>query len=274
MIPREWTEPAIAAGIAEWHRGRQSDPALAPWGVPDLSVLPGYSLDDVPHNCVGLLSPGQARQATTSWLGQLACLGGLGAFMSLLLAAWWGPLVFIALIFIGFVGRKAVTDFQEIRAGQLSQVDGDIWTERRWDSESEQFFLHIDDLRLEITRQAYAVLRDGGPYRIYYLPYAKRAVGGQVLPAWRPLLEPRSEAAQSVKPNQHRAVTVPRSLLPISLGSPGSAPAGAHATVVAILRRTAGPPTGEQRKQPGHAMREVGKHRDRCDWYDLGMLDT
>jgi hypothetical protein len=205
MIPREWTEPAIAAGVAEWHRGRQSDPALAPGGVPDLSVLPGYSLDDVSHNCVGLLSPGQARQATTSWLGQLACLGGLGAFMSLVLAAWWGPLVFIALIFIGFVGRKAVIDFREIRAGQLSQVDGDIWTERRWDSESEQFFVHIDDLRLEITRQAYAVLRDGGPYRIYYLPHAKRAVGGQVLPAWRPLLEPRSEAAQSVKPNQHRA---------------------------------------------------------------------
>ncbi|HXC75888.1 MAG TPA: hypothetical protein VNU19_02445, partial [Candidatus Acidoferrum sp.] len=52
------------------------------------------------------------------------------------------------------------------------------------------FFVHIDDLRLEITKQAYRALKAGGPYRIYYLPDAKRAVGGQVLPAWRSLPQP------------------------------------------------------------------------------------
>ncbi len=190
MNSREWNDPAVAATVAEWHRGRQFDPQQAPLGVPDLSVLSGYSLDDVCYNCVGRLSPRQAREATTSWLGQFASLSGLVAFIGAFLAAWWGPLVFIALIFMAFVGHRAVIDFQEIRAGWLSHVDGDIWTERRWDSESEQFFVHINDLRLEITRWAYTVLRDGGPYRIYYRPHAKRAVGGQVLPAWRPLLQP------------------------------------------------------------------------------------
>jgi hypothetical protein len=193
MISREWNDPAVAARVAEWHRGRQSDPGLAPWGVPDLSVLPGYSLDDVCYNCVGLMSPGQAGEATKRWLGELACLAGLVAFMASFLAAWWGPLVFIALNVMGFLARHAVINFHEIRAGQLSDVDGDIWTERCWDSESEQFFVHINDLRLKITRLAYAVLRDGGPYRIYYLPHAKRAVGGQVLPAWRPLLQPAAK---------------------------------------------------------------------------------
>jgi hypothetical protein len=47
----------------------------------------------------------------------------------------------------------------------------------------------MDGLRLEITKRAYGALTAGGPYRIYYLPHAKRAVGGQVLRAWQPSLD-------------------------------------------------------------------------------------
>jgi hypothetical protein len=168
MISREWTEPAIASGVEEWHRGRESDPTLAPQGVPDLSVVPGYSLDDVRYNCVGLQSPAQKRQATKTLLYQLVGIGVGGAFVAFMLAHGGGLVTFIA-----------------------SQVDGDIWTELQRDSESpDQFFVHIDDLRLEITKQAYGAFTAGGPYRIYYLLGAKRAVGGQVLPAWRPLPQP------------------------------------------------------------------------------------
>jgi hypothetical protein len=191
MISREWTEPAIASGVEEWHRGRESDPTLAPQGVPDLSVVPGYSLDDVRYNCVGLQSPAQKRQATKTLLYQLVGIGVGGAFVAFMLAHGGGLVTFIALIFIGVGGLKAVFDFQEIWAGHLSQVDGDIWTELQRDSESpDQFFVDIDDLRLEITKQAYGAFTAGGPYRIYYLLGAKRAVGGQVLPAWRPLPQP------------------------------------------------------------------------------------
>jgi hypothetical protein len=154
--------------------------------------VPGYSLDDVRYNCVGLQSPAQARQATKTLLGQLVGLGVVAAYMALWLALWWPFLAFIALIFLGVCGCKVVIDFQEIRASHVSQVDGDICTQRLRDSEgAESISVHIADMRLEITRQAYAVLRDGGPYRIYYLPRAKRAVGGQVLPAWRPSPQPR-----------------------------------------------------------------------------------
>jgi hypothetical protein len=45
-------------------------------------------------------------------------------------------------------------------------------------------------LKLETTNQAYIALKPGGPYRIYYLPEAKRAVGGQVLPGWSPSPRP------------------------------------------------------------------------------------
>jgi hypothetical protein len=53
MISREWTEPGIAAGVEEWHRGRIADWTLAPDGVPYLSAVPGYSLEDVRYNCIG-----------------------------------------------------------------------------------------------------------------------------------------------------------------------------------------------------------------------------
>jgi hypothetical protein len=191
MISREWTEPAIAAGVEEWHRGRESDPTLAPLGVPDLSVVPGYSLDDVRYNCVGLQSPAQKRQATNTLLYHLVSISVIAAFLTFMLAHGAGLVTFIALIATGAAGVKAVFDFQETWAGHLSQVDGDIWTELQRDSESgDEFFVHVDDLTLKITKQAYRALTAGGPYRIYYLLGAKRAVGGQVLPAWRPLPQP------------------------------------------------------------------------------------
>jgi hypothetical protein len=194
VISREWTEPVIVAGVEEWHRGRESDPTLAPQGVPDLSVVPGYSLDDVRYNCVGRQSPAQARQAKKTLLGQLGVIGVTGAFVAFMLAHGGGIITFIALISIGVAGLKAVFLFQEIWAGHVAQVDGDIWTELQRDSESaDRFFVHIDDLRLEITKRAYGVLTAGGPYRIYYLLRAKRAVGGQVLPAWRPLPQPKPQ---------------------------------------------------------------------------------
>jgi energy-converting hydrogenase Eha subunit E len=194
MISRDRIEPAIAAGVKEWHRGRESDPTLAPRGVPDLSVVPGYSLDDVRYNCVGLQSPAQSRQAKKTLLLELVGIGVGVAFVAFTLAQGAGLFTFIALIFIGVGGLKTVLLLQDIWTGHLSQVDGDIWTELKSDSEGpDHFFVHIDDLRLEITKQAYGALKAGGPYRIYYLPDAKRAVGGQVLPAWRPLCPPATK---------------------------------------------------------------------------------
>jgi hypothetical protein len=186
MIARDLTVPAVAAGVEEWHRGRESDPTVAPQGVPDLSVVPGYSLDDVRYNCVGLQSPAQKRQETKTLLGRLVGIGAGVAFVAFSLAQGGSILTFIALIFIGVAAIRAMIDFEDIRAGHVSQVDGDIWTELRGDSEGpDHFFVHIDDLRLEITKRAYGALKAGGRYRIYYLPDAKRAVGGQVLPGWR-----------------------------------------------------------------------------------------
>jgi hypothetical protein len=191
MISREWTETAITAGVEEWHRGRESDPTLAPEGVPDLSGVPGYSLEDVRHNCVGLQSPAQKWQATKRFVYQLVGLGIGGVFAVFMLAHGAGLITFIAMIAIGIGALKSVFDFQEVWTGGISRVDGDIWTELHRDSDSgNQYFVHIDGMQLEITKRAFGALVAGGPYRIYYLRGARRAIGGQVLPAWRALPQP------------------------------------------------------------------------------------
>jgi hypothetical protein len=189
MISRESIEPVLAAAVDEWHRGRESDPTLAPRGVPDLSVVPGYSLDDVRFNCAGRQSPAQARQATKTVLGQLVGIAVGGAFVGFFVALKGLDLVtLIILIFLAGSALKAAFDLFEIREGHVSDVQGDIWTELLQDPEGpDQYFVHIGGLRLHITKQAWGALTSGGPYRIYYLPTAKRAVGGQVLPGWRPL---------------------------------------------------------------------------------------
>jgi hypothetical protein len=196
MISRERNEPAeaaIAARVHEWHQGQIPNLKLAPDGVPYLPVVPGYSLDDVRYNCVGRPSPAQTRQATKTLLARLVGTAFGGAFVGLFVAhVGVGVVTLTWLILLGFFGLKAVFDFHEIRAGHISQADGDIWwTELKQDSETaDQFFVHIDNLRLKVTKQAYEALSTGGPYRIYYVPRAKRAVGGQVLPDWRPLPPP------------------------------------------------------------------------------------
>jgi hypothetical protein len=196
MISRERTEPAetaIAARVQEWHQGRIPNLKLAPHGVPYLSVVPGYSLDDVRYNCVGRPSPAQTRQATKILLARLVGIGAGGALVGLFVAhVGVGVVTLTQLIVLGVFGLKGVFDFHEIWAGHIAQADGDIWwTELKQDSETaDQFFVHIDSLRLKVTKQAYEALSTGGPYRIYYLPRAKRAVGGQVLPDWGPLPPP------------------------------------------------------------------------------------
>jgi hypothetical protein len=192
MISRQLTQTGNEAVIEEWNRGRLADPTLAPKGVPDLTVVPGYSLDDVRYNSAGLLSPAQAREAKRNLLRRLLGIGISGAVVALLLGHGVGFVAFIAMVIVVIRGFKALFDLQEVREGQVSKVQGDIAPELLRDSEGpDQYFLHIDELRLHITKQAYAAFTAGGPYRIYYLPGAKRAVGGQVLRGWRPLPQPK-----------------------------------------------------------------------------------
>jgi len=188
LISREWIEPAIAAAVEEWHQGRVADPTLAPVDIPDLSQVSGYSLDDVRYNCVGHVSPAQKRQALKTFGCTSLGLAVVGAFTAVWFAAGARFVPVVTLLFIGVALLKAMMDAGNTWAGNVSQVDGDVTTEIERDSESaDRYFAHISELRLEITKAAYEVMMPGGPYRIFYLRGPGRAIGGQVLPGWRPV---------------------------------------------------------------------------------------
>lgn len=188
MISREWTEPAIAVAVEEWHRGRVADPTLAPDTVPELSHVAGYSLDDVRYNCVGQQSPAQRRQWRNLLAGNLVGYGFGIAITGIMVAHGAGIISLLILVLCAGATLKTLVDAVDLWAGHVSQVDGDITTEVKHDSDGpDHHWVHIEDLRLEVTRDAYWALVPGGPYRIFYVRQPGRAIGGQVLPGWRPL---------------------------------------------------------------------------------------
>jgi hypothetical protein len=188
MSSAGWMEQAIEAVADEWQRGRAWDPRLAPQEPPDLAHLTGYSLDDVRYNCVGLLSPDQRWDAKKAMLRNFAGLVFATGFMALMLANGGGLVSGLMLIIVVTFGLKSIFDAFVERKDPVMQVDGDLWTELERDSDGpDRHFVRIAGHKLEITRKADALLTAGGPYRIYYLPSSRRAVGGLVLPGWRPV---------------------------------------------------------------------------------------
>jgi hypothetical protein len=187
MVNRDWEQAALSAGIDEWHRGRLADPELASAEVPDLTVIPGFSLEDACYNCIGRQSPAQTRQGYWKSLVGLFWLA-VATVVVVFFIAHGSHLAYIGLVAIVIGVFAALRDAEAAWSGDVSQADGDIWTEIESDGDGgRDYYLHLGELRLELTRAAYFALVPGGPYRIYYLRTRNRVVGGQVLPGWRPI---------------------------------------------------------------------------------------
>src|ERR1700730_5633027 len=136
---------------------------------PDLTSLNGFSTEDLVYNREGRLSPNQ----------QLELRHAPPLFMSIM----GGFVIYYAIRLVQRVG--------ELREGVVDEVVGDAWAQFVPDSEGpDRYWLHIDDLKLEISDTAYESFRRGGPYRIYYVATTNTAIGGEVLPDWRPLPAP------------------------------------------------------------------------------------
>ena len=159
-------------------------PAAVP-SIPDLSSVRGYSATDVIYNRMGSISPDQKALLHRKFAGDLIGLMISGAIpMAFVVAGNLFGVVFLA--FLGWFGLKLVRDCLEVWRGAVYQVDGDVTTRLVPDSDGpDSYYLYIDVMKLEMTKEAYGVFRDGGPYRVYYLWDAKRAVGAEVLPGWR-----------------------------------------------------------------------------------------
>ena len=181
MITFDRTAPATN----EWRRGRVVDPNVSSQSVPDLSEVTGYTLEDVLYNQGGRQSPSQQSQGYKGIVGELFGIALCGALAVFGLVHGLVLIPSLMLLCVAYAAVRLIVDLKATSTGDVSCVEGDIWTQVVRDSEGEpdSHFVHVGGMRLWITAQAYNALRAGGPYRIYYV--AGRGVGGQVLPGWR-----------------------------------------------------------------------------------------
>jgi len=187
MVNRKWEQATLTAATHEWHRGRVADPELAPDGVPDLTVLPGFSLEDACYNCIGRQSPTQKSQGYWKAVVSLFWLAVVTIFVVFFIVHG-SHLAYIALVAIAIGLFGALRDVEAAWSGEASQADGDVWTEAESDGDGgKEYYLHLGEMKLQLTREVFLALVPGGPYRIYYCRSRNRVIGGQVLPGWRAL---------------------------------------------------------------------------------------
>jgi hypothetical protein len=160
---------------------------------PDLTYLNGFSSEDLVYNREGRLSPNQQLELRRTARGKAYEICIVVAFAIFNLVVFHATPVFVSIIggFVIYYAVRLVQRVDELREGVVHEVVGDAWAQFVPDSEGpDRYWLHIDGLKLEISDTAYASFRRGGPYRIYYVATTNTAIGGEVLPDWRPLPAP------------------------------------------------------------------------------------
>jgi len=160
---------------------------------PDLTSLNGFSTEDLVYNREGRLSPNQQLELRRAALGKGYEICIVVAFAIVNLVVFHATPLFMSIMggFVIYYAIRLVQRVGELREGVVDEVVGDAWAQFVPDSEGpDRYWLHIDDLKLEISGTAYETFRRGGPYRIYYVATTNTAIGGEVLPDWRPLPAP------------------------------------------------------------------------------------
>lgn len=162
---------------------------------PDLTRLPGFSLDDLRHNYDGRLSPRQSRDLKRSVLFGVLVLGvGVGWCA---LVAQSGPNigVLITVLCVVVSAFRVVREALALRRASVAQVEGDAWTEMVPEPEGpDKYYIHVAHLKLDIPKVVHGSAPPGGPYRVFYLPTIKRAVAIQALPDWRSIPRPAKQS--------------------------------------------------------------------------------
>jgi len=165
---------------------------------PYLLHLTGFSPADVAANGEGRLSPSQSGQANRALAGPVFGFLFACVWMALAIHDADGIRIVAGLAMLCYCTYALIRDWLALRQGTLLHVIGDAWVEVVHDSDGpDAHFIHIASLRLATTLQVYNALRPGGPYRIFYLAEASRAVGGMALPEWREIPRPPEEKKRS-----------------------------------------------------------------------------
>jgi hypothetical protein len=161
--------------------------------LPDLASLNGFSSEDLAFNQQGRLSPNQQlelRRAAHDKVFELCILVGFALLNIVVFHA--SPLfVIIFCAFVIYYAVRLVQRFDELQEGAVYEAVGDAWAQFVPDSEGpDRYWLHIENLKLEISKVQYLTFGSGGPYRVYYVGTTFTVIGGEVLPGWKPAPAP------------------------------------------------------------------------------------
>lgn len=164
--------------------------------TPCFTRLPGFKEADLAMNETGRLSAAQK-----DCLKRDVRVRVLWIVVAALLFGWVAGIVFgqavIALIYvlaIVVLGLRTVPSrLADLRQGRVAAVQGQAYTLFVDGGEDEdQYWLHIDGLRLETNSDLHQLFVPGGPYRVFCAFNSQRVVAAKALPGWRHL-DPRSD---------------------------------------------------------------------------------
>lgn len=157
---------------------------------PDLTGLPGFAPVDVSCNQAGALSDGQRsilyRRLAKDLIGTV--LGATLVIISVVFTHQVGVGIVLGGFAIAWAAYKVSTFAASVHSGHVWSVDGDALRECVPDSDGpDQYYLHIASIKLDITKEIYLQIQDGGPYRVFYVDEMRHVVSAAPMPGWRPL---------------------------------------------------------------------------------------
>lgn len=160
--------------------------------APDLTGLAGFAPLDVAANELGALSDRQRSLLRRRILKDLAALAVAGAITSLIaVSSGFGWFLVLYGLAITYAGYKLVMLAISVQHGRVGYIEGDASLRLVPDSDGpDDHFLDIGSMKLEITRDIYLQMRDGGPYRVFFLQGTQHVVSAAPMPGWRQLLAP------------------------------------------------------------------------------------
>lgn len=170
----------------------QADPGATVAAPPDLCQLAGFSWEDTWHNRAGRLSPTQRERLRHQLLIDLLLFGLTVGYTGVAFYVFGFTLINAAMVLVCLLYVYQFARMTgDLYRGMVTEREGNAWMELDPDSDgSDRYWLHLGDLTLETTQEAYDAIAAGGGYRVFYTPWSKRLVGAEVMSGWRAIPPP------------------------------------------------------------------------------------
>jgi hypothetical protein len=140
-----------------------------------------FDADALKHNANGEFSRVQRKQLETATETNLILLGigVIGIILSLVFTAFFPTLALIVMLLALVIGAALVIRWWTLRKdlfeNRIESIEGRIHLDVAGSSQSAPTYLvQIGDKKFTLDKKKFLALKNGDPYRFYYLPTAER----------------------------------------------------------------------------------------------------